>query len=80
MENITAKFESLPMWAKVVLLLIAGTIISPVYRILRYFETKNTTTLIVGIIAIAVGCGGTVLGILDALSEFQNGKITLFAE
>ena len=44
MENkITEMFENLPLWAKILLLVVAGTLISPVYRILRYLETKNTT-------------------------------------
>ena len=43
------------MWAKVVLLLVLGTLISPIYRILRYFETKNTKTLVAGILMIVNG-------------------------
>jgi hypothetical protein len=80
MENITAKFESLPMWAKVVLLLVLGTLISPIYRILRYFETKNTKTLVAGILMLVIPCVGTVLGIVDVVTELTQGKITVLAD
>lgn len=80
MENITAKFESLPMWAKVVLLLVLGTLISPIYRILRYFETKNKKTLVAGILMLVIPCVGTVLGIVDVVTELTQGKITVLAD
>lgn len=80
MENITAKFESLPMWAKVVLLLVVGTLISPIYRILRYFETKNTKTLVAGILMLVIPCVGTVIGIVDIITEITKGSITLLAD
>ena len=80
MENITAKFESLPMWAKVVLLLVLGTLISPIYRILRYFETKNMKTLVAGILMLVIPCVGTVLGIVDVVTEITKGKITVLAD
>lgn len=80
MENITAKFESLPMWAKVVLLLVLGTLISPIYRILRYFETKNMKTLVAGILMLVIPCVGAVLGIVDVVTEITRGKITVLAD
>ena len=80
MENITAKFESLPMWAKVVLLLVLGTLISPIYRILRYFETKNMKTLVAGILMLVIPCVGAVLGIVDVITEITKGKITVLAD
>lgn len=80
MENITAKFESLPMWAKVVLLLVLGTLISPIYRILRYFETKNMKTLVAGILMLVIPCVGAVLGIVDVVTEITKGKITVLAD
>lgn len=80
MENITAKFESLPMWAKVVLLLVLGTLISPIYRILRYFETKNMKTLVASILMLVIPCVGAVLGIVDVVTEITKGKITVLAD
>ena len=77
-NSITAQFESLPKIAKVLLLFFLGYIVSGVYRILRYLETKNIVTLIVGIVCF-VG-PGFVLGIIDAVTEILNDKITLLAD
>ena len=63
----TEKFEELPLIAKVLLFLPwTGGLVSGVYRILRYLETKNTTTLVVGII--------------DLITEITNGRVTFLAE
>ena len=78
-KQIIDMFEDLPLWAKVVLLIVAGTLISPVYRILRYLETKNTTTLVVGIVCLVTGCGNAVLAIVDIITEITKGRITFLA-
>ena len=62
------------------LALVAGTLISPVYRILRYLETKNTTTLIVGILCLVTGCGNAILAIIDIITEVTKGRITVLAD
>lgn len=80
MNQIIDAFENLPLWAKVVLLIFAGTLISPIYRILKYLETKNTTTLVVGVLCLVTGCGNVVLAILDIISEITKGKITILAD
>lgn len=75
----THYFDDLSTIVKVVLLVVAGSIISPVYRILRYLETKNQTTLIAGVVSFIPGLGFAV-GILDALCVYSKGKIVLFAD
>lgn len=81
MENkITEMFENLPLWAKILLLVVAGTLISPIYRILRYLETKNTTTLIVGIVCLVTVCGNAILAIIDIITEVTKGRITVLAD
>ena len=75
----TEKFEELPLIVKIILFLpwTCG-ITSGIYRILRYLETKNTTTLVVGIICFF--CFGTILGIVDLITEITDGKVTVLAE
>ena len=81
MENkITEMFENLPLWAKILLLVVAGTLISPVYRILRYLETKNTTTLIGGILCLVTVWGNAILAIIDIITEVTKGRITVLAD
>lgn len=67
------KFEELPKWAKVILILCAG-IVPAAIRINRYFETKNEDTLIVGVLCV-VPMAGLVIQIIDTISELTDNKI-----
>jgi hypothetical protein len=79
MNQIIEMFENLPKIAKVILLIFFGYLISPIYRILRYLETKNTLTLIVGIVCLVTGVGNVVLRVLDVITELTNNRITILA-
>lgn len=78
MNQIIETFEGLPLIIKLVLLLFFGGIISPVYRIIRFLETRNTLTLVVGVVCLVTGVGNLVLEVLDIISELGHGRITLF--
>ncbi len=78
--NITAKYEELPKIAKLIIQLFLGGIVGGVYRILRYLETKNIVTLVVGVVGLVTGIGNAVLWVLDLITEFLNNKITFFAD
>ena len=80
MNNITAQFEALPKWAKIILLLpfLVGGLVSSIYRIIRYTETKNTTTLVVGILGLI--CIGPVLAIIDIVTEVTDDKNKVLAD
>ena len=80
MNNITAQFEALPKWAKIILLLpfLVGGLVSAIYRIIRYTETKNTTTLVVGIVSLF--CLGSILAIVDIVTEITDNKIKFLAD
>ena len=79
MNQIIEMFENLPKIAKVILLIFFGYIISPIYRILRYLETKNNLTLIVGIVCLVTGVGNVVLQVLDIITELTSDRITILA-
>ncbi len=76
--KIIETFESLPKWAKVVLLVFVG-LICPIYRIIKYLETKNTNTLIAGILAL-IPFVGTIVQVIDIITEVTDNKIKFFAE
>ena len=78
--NFTAKYEELPKIAKIIIQVILGGIVGGVYRILRYLETKNIVTLVVGVVGLVTGVGNCVLWVLDLISEVLNNKITFFAD
>lgn len=71
-------FEGLPQWAKIVLLLCVG-LISASYRILKYLESKNELTLLVGVLAVVPGVG-QVVSIIDVISEVQSNKLSFHVD
>lgn len=76
--NYTEQFENLPLVVKILLLIFLGGLVSGIYRILRYLETKNTTTLIVAILCFV--CIGGIIAIIDIVTELTNGRVTVLAE
>ena len=79
-NSITASYEALPKVAKLVLQFFFGWAIGGVYRILRYTETKNIITLVVGLVVLFSGVGNTVAWILDFVTELLNNKISVLAD
>ena len=79
-KSLTATFESLPKIAKVLILIFVGVIVSGVYRIVRYLETKNTKTLVIAIIALATGGFFGVLAIIDLITLIFKGGYTVLVD
>ena len=77
-NSITAQFENLPKLVKVLVLFVFGVVVSGIFRILRYLETKNIATLVVGVLCFT-GVG-FVIGVVDAVTEILNNKISVFAD
>ncbi len=76
----TAAYENLPKLVKVILQLFFGYIISGVYRILRFVETKNIVTLVVGILVLCTGIGNVVAWWVDIITEILSNRITVLAD
>lgn len=77
---ITQKYEALPKIAKVLLQLFLGYIISGVYRIIRFTETKNVVTLIVGLVGLLTGFGNFIVWLIDLVTEITQNKICVLAD
>ena len=77
---ITKQYEALPKIAKVLLQLFLGYIISGVYRIIRYTETKNIVTLIVGLVGLLTGFGNFIVWLIDLVTEITQNKICVLAD
>lgn len=75
--SITAAYENLPKIVKLILQFFFGGFIAPVYRIIRFVETKNIVTLVVGIIC-CFGVG-VVFWVIDFITELFSNKISVFA-
>ncbi len=78
-NSLTATYEALPKLLKLILQFVFGWIVGGIYRIVRYFETKNTVTLVVGLLGLIPPID-LVLWIADFVTELLNDKITFYAD
>ena len=75
----TKSYNELPLILRIVLQAVLGAIIGGIYRIVRFFETKNVTTLVVGILALIPPID-FVFWIVDLVTTITKGKITVLAD
>ena len=78
-EKITAMYEDLPQILKIVLQFFFGWLIGGIYRIIRWTETKNTVTLLAGIVALIPGLD-VVAWVVDLITEIAHNKIDILAD
>ncbi len=79
-SSLTKSYENLPKIAKILIQIFCGAIVGGIYRIVRYFETKNIVTLVVGLLVTFTGIGNLIAWIADLVSEILYNKISFFAE
>ncbi len=78
--NITEQYENLPKIAKIIIQLFLGGIVGGIYRILRFLETKNVVTLVVGILCTCTGVGNFIAWVVDLITEITQNRITVLAD
>ena len=79
-SSLTKQYEDLPKIAKILIQIFLGWIVSGLYRILKYLETKNVVTLVVGIVLFVTGGGFGIIWIVDLVTEILHNKITVLAD
>lgn len=77
--SITEAYESLPKIVKLLLQFFLGYLISGIYRIIRFVETKNVVTLVVGLLVLFTGVGNFIAWVVDLITELFSNRITVFA-
>ena len=78
-KPITEMYEELPQIVKILLQIFLGSVIGGIYRILRFLETKQIVTLVVGILFLVTGVGNTIAWIIDLITEITQNRITVLA-
>ena len=78
-KSITAQYDSIPFIARLIIQIFLGWLASGIYRIVRFVETKNVTTLVVGILALIPG-PDFVAWIVDLVCLISKGKPTVFVD
>ena len=79
-DSLTASYNELPLLLRIIIQVIGGVIVGGIYRIVRYFETKNIVTLVVGLICTFTGVGNLIAWIVDLVTLIMNEKYTVFVD
>ena len=79
-DSITATYDSLSLLLRIIIQVIGGVLVGGIYRIVRYFETNNITTLVVGLICTFTGIGNVIAWRVDLVTLAMNGKYTIFVD
>ena len=79
-QKLTEMYEALPKIAKILIQIILGGIVGGVYRIVRFFETKNLITLVVGLLCTFTGVGNVIAWVLDLVTEITDNRIKILAD
>lgn len=77
--KLTETYESLPKIVKIIIQLFLGSVVGGVYRIIRFTETKNIVTLVVGILVLFTGIGNAIAWVVDLITEIISNRITVLA-
>lgn len=76
----TKMFDELPWIVRLILLIVLGWLICGVYRVIKWTESKNTTTLVVGLLGLFTGIGNFVLEIVDIVTTALGNGISVCAD
>ena len=79
-NSLTSTYDALPVLLRIIIQIIGGVVVGGIYRIVRYFETKNLVTLVVGLIVTFTGIGNLIAWVVDLVTLILNGKYTVFAD
>ena len=79
-NSLTKSYDELPFILRLIIQIIGGAVVGAIYRIVRYFETKNIVTLVVGILTLVTVIGNLIAWIVDLVTLIINGKYTVFVD
>ena len=79
-NTLTGAYEALPKLLKVLIQIFLGAFVGGIYRIVRFLETKNVVTLVVGILVLVTGIGNAIAWVVDLVTEILHNEITVLAD
>lgn len=79
-STLTGAYDALPLIARIIIQILGGAVVGGIYRIVRFLETKNIITLVVGLLGTFTGVGNLVLWVVDLVTLILHGKYTILAD
>ena len=79
-DTLTSSYDELPLLLRIILQAVLGVVVGGIYRIVRFTESKDIVTLVVGLIFTFTGIGNLIGWIVDLVCLILNGEYTLFVD
>ena len=79
-STLTKEYDKLELWIRVLIQVVLGVVVGGIYRLVRFYETRNLTTLVVGLLVTFTGVGNVISWIIDLYCLITNKKYTLFVD
>ena len=79
-NSLTKAYDSLSVLVRIIIQIVFGVIVSGIYRIVRFTETGNVVTLVVGLLLTFTGIGNVIGWIVDLVTLIMNGKYTVLVD
>ena len=79
-NSLTSYYDEFPLIARVLIQIFAGAVVGGIYRIVRYFETKNIVTLVAGLLVTFTGVGNLIAWIIDLVTLATQGRYTILVD
>lgn len=79
-KPLTKAFDELSMVLRVIIILIGGALVGGIYRLVKWYEQRNTVTLVVGILTTFTGIGNLIIWIVDLVTTLTGKGISVLAE
>ncbi len=79
-SSLTAQYDALPFILRLILQIFLGAVVGGIYRIVRFFETKNIITLVAGLLATFTGIGNAIAWVVDLVTLILSKKYTFFVD
>ena len=80
MSKLTSSYDSLPLILRIIIQIIGGSIVGGIYRLVRFVENRNVTTLIVGLLVTFTGIGNLIAWVVDLITLIFKGNYTVFVD
>ena len=79
-DTLTSSYDELPLLLRIIIQAVLGVVVGGIYRIVRFTESKNIVTLVVGLLLTFTGIGNVISWIVDLVCLILNGEYTLFVD
>ena len=79
-KNLTPAYDELPMLLRLIIVVIGGALVGGIYRLVKWYEKRNTVTLVVGLVTTITGIGNLLIWVVDVVTTAMGRGIYVLAD